>query len=102
MPELTGSIVVPANDLAVDDKAGSDAVRNGDIDKISGRVAAALAEPHLGERAGDRCIFDLHGEPCRLGESVAHVHIAPAKLRRVEHATGELVDHSRHHESNSV
>src|SRR5690242_463900 len=102
MTELTGSIVVPANDLAIYDEPRSDAVGHGDVNEISGCVAAALAEPHLGERAGDRSVFDLHRESRRFGEGVAHVHVAPAKLGSVEDATGELIDHSRDDESDPI
>ena len=102
VPEFAGRVVVSANDLAVHDDSGADAVRHGDVDEVARGVAAALAEPHLRERAGDRRVLDVDGEARRAGQIVADVDVAPPELRRVEHSSGGLFDHAGDDEPDAV
>src|SRR6185436_7610836 len=100
--EFSGRVVVSSNHFAIHDDAGADAVADGDVDEIPWCVTAALPEPHLGERAGNRGVLDLHCEACGGGNGIAYIDVAPAELRCVQHASGFLIDHARHDESNSV
>ena len=76
--------------------------RHGDVDEVVRVLGAVLAEPHVGERAGDRRVLDVDGEPRAGGERVADVDVAPAELRGVQHAPGLPVDHARDDEADPL
>jgi hypothetical protein len=99
--EFTGGVPASAHDLSVDDETGAHAVRHGDVNEI-GDGRSALAEPHLGERAGDRRVLDEDRQSRCALELSANVDVAPAELRRVDDASGEAIDHAGHDEANAL
>src|ERR1051325_9749280 len=82
--ELARGVVVPAHHFAVYDDARSDTAADGEVHEIAGCFISALAEPHVGDRAGDWRVLDVDGESGGVGERVADVDVAPAELRGVE------------------
>src|SRR6185436_19068032 len=40
------------------------------------------------------CVLDVDRQSTSFGEIVANVHVAPAELRRHEHASGDALDHA--------
>ena len=95
-------LCAPAQQLAVDDDADADAVRDADEHQIPHRRGDVARLPHLRQRARAARVLDVHRKPGRHREPGRRSTLRQPQRRRMEDAAGSGIDHAGHDDANPL